>query len=129
MIGETNLKTLLQNIRPELNDGEFVFCTVDPSTAAGLQIAPIGQFLEREGMTLILAKPEAEANELAFTFTSRMITLNIHSSLEAVGFLSAISQKLTEQGIPTNVISAYFHDHIFVPVDRADEAIRVLNGF
>ncbi|TIM21889.1 MAG: ACT domain-containing protein, partial [Mesorhizobium sp.] len=53
-------------------------------------------------------------------------TLNIHSSLEAVGFLAAITTRLAAAEIGVNPVSAFYHDHLFVPVDRAEEAIDVL---
>ncbi len=57
-----------------------------------------------------------------------MITLNIHSSLDAVGFLAAITTRLAAAGMGVNPVSGYFHDHLFVPADRADEAMTVLEG-
>lgn len=125
--GETNLQTLLQNMRPELRAGEFVYCTIEPTAASELSLSPIGTFLEDEGLTLILTKAEAEANQLDFMYPSRKITLNVHSSLDAIGFLAAITAKLAQQDISVNAISAYFHDHLFVPSDKVDDAMRVLN--
>ena len=58
-----------------------------------------------------------------------MITLRIHSSLEAVGLTAAVATKLAKAGITANVVAAYFHDHIFVPVERADEAVKLLLEF
>ena len=55
-----------------------------------------------------------------------MITLNVHSSLEAIGFIAAVSEKLTEKGIGVNPVSGFFHDHCFVPVGREVEALDVL---
>jgi hypothetical protein len=55
-----------------------------------------------------------------------MITLEIHSSLEAVGFLAAITRRLAEAGMGVNPVSAFFHDHLFVPADRAREAVTIL---
>jgi hypothetical protein len=57
-----------------------------------------------------------------------MITLNIHSSLDAVGFLAAITARLASAGMGVNSVSAYFHDHLFVPAVRADEAMAILDG-
>ncbi|QDT10814.1 ACT domain-containing protein [Planctomycetes bacterium K23_9] len=124
--GEANLLTLLQNMRPELHDGEYVFCVLEPAAAADLCLSPIGQFLEEEGWTLILAKDEAEANHLDSAFPCRKITLKVHSSLDAIGFLAVVTEKLAQQGISVNATSAFFHDHLFVPSERADDAMRVL---
>ncbi|MDA8744833.1 ACT domain-containing protein [Rubripirellula amarantea] len=126
MNGEANLLKLLQKMRPELQDGEFVFCSLEPAAASELCLSPIGQFLEEEGLTLILAKDEAEANRLDFTFPCRKITLKVHSSLEAIGFLAVVTEKLAQQGISVNAFSAYFHDHLFVPTEKAEDAMRVL---
>jgi hypothetical protein len=55
-----------------------------------------------------------------------MITLNVHSSLEAVGFMAAVSAKLTEHGIGVNPVSGYHHDHCFVPLGKEQQAMKVL---
>ena len=55
-----------------------------------------------------------------------MITLNVHSSLEAVGFMAVISAKLAENGIGCNPVSRFFHDHVFVPIGKEHEAVNVL---
>lgn len=128
MPGETNLQKLLGSMSPELLPGVFVFATLPPGTPLPAGLDPIMLFREREGDTLILLEEEARAGKLPFTFCSRMITLNIHSSLDAVGFLAAITARLAAAGMGVNPVSAYFHDHLFVPADRADEAISILEG-
>jgi uncharacterized protein len=57
-----------------------------------------------------------------------MITLRIHSSLEAVGFLARIAAELARLGISVNVVSAFHHDHLFVPAGRAEEAMAALRA-
>jgi hypothetical protein len=57
------------------------------------------------------------------------VTLLIHSSLEEVGFLAAITSKLAEHDISINPISAYYHDHLFIPVARIKQAIMLLQEF
>ena len=83
-------------------------------------------FRELEGTTLIVIEDETRALSLSSTFRCRMITLDIHSSLEAVGFIAAIASRLAAEGMGTNPVSAYFHDHLFVPAARADEALKIL---
>ena len=56
-----------------------------------------------------------------------MITCDVHSSLEAVGFMAAIAAKLTELKIGANPVSGYFHDHLFVPDGSEREAMAALN--
>ncbi|CAN5132267.1 hypothetical protein BH10PSE3_BH10PSE3_21440 [soil metagenome] len=77
-------------------------------------------------MTLIVTQGEAEAAGLEAVFPCRMITLNIHSSLQAVGFLAALLPALAAEGMGVNPVSGFFHDHLFVPAERAEDALRVL---
>jgi hypothetical protein len=100
---------------------------VSPSDFKRLNIEPWGWFQESEGITLILEKNAGLQRGLEITFPSRMITLTIHSSLEAVGFLAVITDRLAAIGISVNVISAYYHDHLFVPTEKADQALHILH--
>ncbi|OPY97274.1 ribonuclease H [Bradyrhizobium sacchari] len=130
MTGERDLDALLSNMKPELLDGIFVFCTVATSASIPATINPLLTFREREGTTLVVPHEQAEAAGLRYAFPSRLITLTVHSALDAVGFLAAITARLAEAGISVNAVSAFHHDHLFVPVDRADEAMALLHdGF
>jgi hypothetical protein len=83
-------------------------------------------FREREGTTLVIRREEAERLGMDAQFASRLITLTVHSSLEAVGFLATITAGLAHAGISVNAVSAFYHDHLLVPQDRADEALACL---
>lgn len=89
-------------------------------------IDAICRFREDEGETLIVRRTEAERNHLTFTFPCRKITLHVHSSLDAVGFLARIATELAQHGISTNCVSAWYHDHLFVPAAQGLAAVRVL---
>ena len=127
MPGEKNLQRLLANMQPELLEGEYVFCTVAANVFEKLRNHPIGWFREAEGITLIVERSIADEEGVEYGFVFRMITLNIHSSLEAIGFLSTITSKLAAAGISVNTISAFYHDHLFVPTGRASAALNLLN--
>lgn len=84
-------------------------------------------FHEKEGTTLITTFTSAEENNIVdYAFPCKMITCNVHSSLKAVGFMAAITEKLTGLGIGVNPVSGFFHDHLFVPLGREHEAVAVL---
>ena len=51
------------------------------------------------------------------------------SDLAAVGLTATVAQKLAGAGMSCNVIAGYFHDHLFVPVDRGREAMTLLQEF
>jgi hypothetical protein len=105
-----------------------VFCTIPPNETVPPEINSLLTFREQEGTTLVILREEAEAAGLRYAFVSRMITLTVHSSLDAIGFLAAITARLAEAGISVNAVSAFHHDHLFVPAHRADEAMDVLQG-
>jgi hypothetical protein len=125
MAGETSLATLLRSMSPQLNAGEYVFCTLrDGQVPAGLEF--IGSFREQEGLTLILERSHAEKAGLSFDYVAAWITLNVHSALEAVGLTAAFATALGQAGISCNVIAGYYHDHLFVGQADADRALQVL---
>src|SRR5690348_17097111 len=99
MPGERDLDRLLRSLRPVLDKDEFVFCT--HHELAG---EPVCIVREREGLTLILRRAEAERLGIAFTFPCRMITLEVHSSLEAVGLMARITSVLAAEGISVNPV-------------------------
>ena len=127
MTGEINLKKLLQCIEPKLNEGEFVFCTVESIQQANV-LDPLCMFQEQEAVTVILSKEQADEASLPYSNTFVWITLTVHSSLEAVGLTAAVSKALTEANISCNVVAAYYHDHIFVPVKDAKRAMDALEN-
>jgi len=125
MHGETDLQKLLASMQPQLHEEGFVFATTkEPYDVAALK--PLLQFQEAEGMTLIVTRAAAQAHGLAHNFACRMITLNVHSSLEAVGFLAAIAAQLAAASLGVNPVAGYFHDHLFVPENRAEQALVAL---
>ena len=113
-------------MKPEMHDGVFVFCSIPADKEVPATLRPVHLFREREGTTLVMRREEAESTGLPNQFASRLITLTVHSSLEAVGFLAAITGRLAQAGISVNAVSAYYHDHLFVPEHRADEVLQLL---
>jgi hypothetical protein len=90
---------------------------------AGLEI--IGLFREAEGLTLYV---DGEAAGLPVAFRAAWITMTVESALDAVGFTAAFASALAREGIACNVIAGARHDHLFVPWERREEAMRVLQG-
>ena len=120
-----DLSALLAGMSPELDGNSYVFATTDaPEEFAHLN--PIMRFTEREGETLILKSEEARGSGITCSGDYARITLKVHSSLEAVGFLAAVCSELVKKGISTNAVAGYYHDHIFVPIGRAGEALETL---
>lgn len=119
------MQKLISNMEPLLNVGEYVFVTL-PSIESIPNSMMISTMREKEGITVVLSKNNAEQLDLNFDFVASWITLNIHSSLEAVGLTAAFSTELYRNNISCNVIAGYYHDHIFVEVNQKDKAMKVL---
>ena len=127
MTGETSLSALLRSMNPELNDGEYVFCTVaDSKRVEGIEV--VGSFREREGLTVILERNRAQQLGLDCDYVMAWITLTVHSSLAAVGLTAAFASAMGQAGISCNVVAGFYHDHLFVGKDDALKAMTTLRA-
>jgi len=128
MKGENDLSILLKTMKPKINLGEYVFCTITNSTQIDYNDV-ILFFKEQEGNTVIVKKEVADNLKLDYFFIASWITLTVHSSLNAVGLTAAFSKALSDEGISCNVVAAFYHDHIFVDHNDTEKALQVLNKF
>jgi len=124
-MAERDLTTLLVTMKPALDPREWVFCCVD-GVYPVQELHPLFLFRESEGVTVVIEREVAELNNIPYTFPCRRITMRVESALESVGFTAAVAAALTKHMIAANVVSAYNHDHFFVPLDRGQEALHVL---
>ena len=124
---KSDLSQLISEMSPVLDHRPWVFVSVTTERAACLRDKALATFLESEGVTLVLRHEDAREISNCSTKFAR-ITLQIHSSLEAVGLTAAVAQALAEMSISANIIAAYYHDHIFVPFDQADGALMCLTS-
>lgn len=114
---------MIAAMAPSLNEGAYGFACV---AAVPAGVDPLMTFIEREGMTIVADADALRAAGAPTESAFAWITLTVHSSLEGVGLTAAVSGALADAGIACNVVAAAFHDHLFVPVDRAGEAMAVL---
>lgn len=116
MGGERDLSRLLAALDPKLHAERYSFALTSSQTLEEDQFAIIR---EADGLTLIWPDPSGEWAR---------ISLGIHSSLEAVGLTAVLSSRLADAGISANVVAGLFHDHLFVPWGRREEALSALRG-
>jgi len=121
----SDLDELLRSMDPELHEGVFVFASV-PGPVPGVDA--IATFREREGLTLIAEERQALCAGLRSLFRAAWITLTVTSDLHAVGLTAAVATALAAAGISCNVVAGACHDHLFVPVERAGEALAILQA-
>jgi uncharacterized protein len=127
MSGEKSHIRLQQMMAPDLRPETYVYCTF-PDQRLPIGLDPICTFREAEGLTAIVQQSQAVRANVKHIFEAKLITLTVHSSLEAIGFLALISTHLAKAGIPCNAVAAFHHDHLFIPVDRADDALSLLES-
>ena len=117
-------REMIAGMTPELKPGVYVFCAANGRDWAALN--PLAMFLEAEGVSLILERDTAETAGFPADAPMALITLNVYSALDGVGLTAAVATALAEAGIACNMVAALNHDHVFVPAERADEAVRIL---
>lgn len=124
--GESDLNKLIKGLSPKLNDGEYVFTSIKNIDLLNTSEV-ICTFKEKEGFTLILERSRADQLGLRYNFIASWITLEVHSSLNAVGLTSLFTTELANNGISCNVIAGYYHDHIFVSTKDSLKTLEILN--
>jgi len=113
-------------MEPVLHGDEYVLCSILCDQESKISAPCVMRFQEEEGVTLILKRNDAERENISFSYPCKMITFNIKSSLFAEGFLAMIIKHLASAEISVNAVSAFHHDHIFVPTDKAEIAFKLL---
>jgi hypothetical protein len=132
--GETDLGIMLATLTVSRRDGvrhvvnlsaeEWSDCVDKGDVPSGVD-AVITEPGERT-VTVVCTGDELAARGWRSAFAAVWLTLDVHSSLLAVGLTAAVSTALARAGIPANMIAGFHHDHILVPEDRADEAVSCL---
>ena len=129
MTAQTDLTALLDNLRPVLQPGTYVFCSVPGARYGDLShTAPVACFAEDEGLSLVITQTHADHEGLTYQGTFGCITLQVHSSLQAVGLTAAVASELAAHNISANVIAATHHDHVLVPASDAHRAVELLEA-
>ncbi|MEX0280372.1 MAG: ACT domain-containing protein [Arenibacterium sp.] len=118
---------MIAQMAPARDPGVFVFVTTqDFEKAKRLHSEARAIYQEAEGTSLILPLERADAEGFDTTAPMASITLHVHSALDAVGLTAAVASALAEQEIPCNMVAAYYHDHAYVPLSRAEDALVCL---
>lgn len=109
------------NMQPSLSERAWCFHSI--ADARFIPDTAFAVIREEEGACCILPAQAAPAGAAQFA----QITLQVHSDLEAVGLTAAVASLLATSGIACNVIAGLQHDYLFVPFERREEALALLN--
>jgi hypothetical protein len=127
--GLTRLDELIAGLSPGLEPDSYVLISIPGAVYGDLaELEPLASIREHEGLSLVIERSRARAAQVGDEPVFRMISLNVHSSLEAVGLTAAVASALAGQGISANMLAGYFHDHILVPAADAERALDVLKS-
>lgn len=127
MPGMTDLDEMLRNLTVSRRAGEFVHVLL-PTLRDATELRPAAVVVEDEGVTAVLDRSVADDAGLPYDYVAAWLTLEVHSSLEAIGLTAAFSTALGAAGISCNVLAGLHHDHLLVPVAQVEAAIRALDG-
>lgn len=128
MNNDFNPKLASEKLQPLLSKDEYVFCTFEHNLSGRCsELSPIAGVFEKEGLTLVILRKTADFYGFEYYSVFRKITLSVKTSLDAVGLTAEVSEKLACKNIPANIIAGFYHDHIFVPTEKASEAMEALS--
>ena len=111
----SDLAGMLAGMAPVLDARRWAFALVEGAPPA----EAFALIREDEGTTAILPDPGGGFAR---------ITLQVHSALDGVGLTATMATALAEAGIACNVVAGFHHDHLFIPVNRADDAFSLLEA-
>ena len=130
-MAERDLAKLLSSLTVTRHDGVWRFETIPAAQASWSELVNLRDvrdivmlFQEAEGLTVVTAATDETPVDNQWAW----LQLDVYSDLQAVGFLAEVARALSEVGVPCNAVAAYHHDHIFVPIERADDAIAAIEA-
>jgi len=121
----SDLNELLRSLQPERIPGAYAFVSVPDREALGTADV-IATIREPEGLSAVIAESDAARLTLPILFRAAWITLTVQSDLQAVRLTAARPPPRGNARTPLQLLGPAWHDHLFVPLERVDEAMRAL---
>jgi len=118
---------MLSEMQVTIRDATYCLVSLS-SPSQELKDSAAAVIVESEAVTLVITTDEADAIGLPYDFAAAWLTLEVHSSLHAVGLTAAVAQVLTNEEIPCNVLAGFYHDHILVPAGKGHQAKVLLES-
>ncbi|MCS6761298.1 MAG: hypothetical protein MO846_04375 [Candidatus Devosia symbiotica] len=128
MAGETDLSRLLVGLDPMLDPRPFGLAALPHGQALPLGLVPFGLITEAEGLIVIAELDALAAAGIAAEERWAHITMMVHSALDAVEHDRRHSDRADRRWHQRQCGGGLYHDHLFAPWDRRDEAAGVLRA-
>ncbi len=125
MNGNTNLAEVLRSISVDTDSTAYGFASLKDDLPLPANEV-LCTYREKEGLTVVADTNYLHDKHIDFEGPFAKLSIEVHTSLELVGLTAALAKALTESGISANVIAAYYHDHIFAPFDKRNEAVGAI---
>ena len=124
MSGKRDLHVILATMDVIRRPGAFAYVQAAPGTPP-----PDGTFamIDEGDSTTYIVDADGPLGSRA-PFRAAWLTITVHTSLESVGLTAALAGALAARGIPANVLAGFYHDHVLVPEDLADDAVAALRA-
>ena len=126
--GERDLAAILAGLEVARRPGTWVVCEVEGAANVPELALVAALVAEDEAITVVLAEDDAIRLGLALRLRAAWLTVAATTALDGVGLTAALAGALATHGLPCNVLAGARHDHLLVPVERADEALSVLRS-
>ncbi len=121
--GETDLTKLLAAIDVVRRPGSYVYVVRGPGEPAPDEV--VAMIDEAASISYVVSADSSAAGD--GHFRAAWLTLTVNSSLDGVGLCAAVATALVARDIPANVLAGFYHDHLLVPEELADQAIAAIH--
>lgn len=115
-----DLRALLMGMQPKLSERAWVFASLPED--AMIPATAFAVVREDEGPCAVIPAEAGPKDAVPFA----RITLQVNSDLEAVGLTAAVATALAASGLACNIIAGLYHDHLLVPWERREDAMKLL---
>ena len=109
----------------KLHRGAYVYCSLNTNLFSEDEI--LFSFKEKEGNTFLVLEAIAKNYNVSYNQLWALISVENITSLSATGITAHISGVLSQENIPCNMIAAFHHDYLLVPLESAEKAMSVLS--
>ncbi len=122
-----DLERMLAELRVGRREGTYCMVSL-VAPDADLRASAAAIVKEDEAISLVITTDQADDRRIPYDFAAAWLTLEVHSSLHAVGLTAAVARMLADQGVPCNVLAGFYHDHLLVPAREAERVTAILES-
>jgi uncharacterized protein len=125
MTNSAQLQEILRELQVSCDDVEYGFTTIPKSS--GISATDVLGFIqEDEGLLVLATKEYLQGRGIIFEGPFAKLTIQAQVPIGFIELTAVLAQKLTDKGLPANIIAAYYHNLVFVQYDLREQAMAAL---